>query len=257
VADVIVWITGATGGIGAGLAASVPYPNAEIVNLSRREVAGLINVRVDLTDPGQWSRVADDFAARLATFQGRLALFIHNALYASRFGFVGDMTADEASRQAIANCAAPFVLANAFAACCSAKFESGIVLISSAGGETAMAGQAIYCASKAGMEHWARTVAREHETRGRGPWAIAIRPGGVNTPAVQHAAEMSVEDLAIAPRLKEMLSSGTHNLLDPLTAGQEIWAAIEQRAANGAVIDLRPEWDRKFASRASQAPGPV
>ena len=35
--DTIVWISGATEGVGLGLARTVPYPGAHIINLSRRQ----------------------------------------------------------------------------------------------------------------------------------------------------------------------------------------------------------------------------
>jgi benzil reductase ((S)-benzoin forming) len=34
-ADTLIWISGATAGVGAGLARSVPYLGARIINLSR------------------------------------------------------------------------------------------------------------------------------------------------------------------------------------------------------------------------------
>lgn len=37
VSDTIVWISGATEGVGLGLARTVPYPGARVINLSRRQ----------------------------------------------------------------------------------------------------------------------------------------------------------------------------------------------------------------------------
>lgn len=43
--DTIVWISGATEGIGAGLAATVPWPGARVIDLSRRQHPDLDTVR--------------------------------------------------------------------------------------------------------------------------------------------------------------------------------------------------------------------
>ena len=37
--DTVVWISGASSGIGAALAASVPYPDARVIGISRRRGA--------------------------------------------------------------------------------------------------------------------------------------------------------------------------------------------------------------------------
>ena len=49
--DTIIWITGATDGIGAELAKQAPYPGARIINLSRRKHPDYESVHLDLTDP--------------------------------------------------------------------------------------------------------------------------------------------------------------------------------------------------------------
>jgi NAD(P)-dependent dehydrogenase (short-subunit alcohol dehydrogenase family) len=62
--ETIVWITGATAGIGAALVRSLLYRDARVINLFRNEAAGVENLQVDLTDPEQshlagqqWARV--------------------------------------------------------------------------------------------------------------------------------------------------------------------------------------------------------
>src|ERR1700752_754959 len=77
----IVWITGATSGIGEALARTCPWPDAEIVSVSRREHPALETVLFDLTDMESWDRVGEHLTERLATFGGERAVFIHNALY--------------------------------------------------------------------------------------------------------------------------------------------------------------------------------
>src|SRR3954453_3162794 len=77
----IVWITGATSGIGEALARTCPWPDTEIISVSRREHAEHETVLFDLTDMESWGRVGDHVTERLPSFQGERAVLIHNALY--------------------------------------------------------------------------------------------------------------------------------------------------------------------------------
>ena len=50
-------VSGASSGIGLALAKSVPWPDARVVDVSRRAAAGLEHLAADLADPAQWQRV--------------------------------------------------------------------------------------------------------------------------------------------------------------------------------------------------------
>jgi NAD(P)-dependent dehydrogenase (short-subunit alcohol dehydrogenase family) len=177
----IVWITGATQGIGAALARSVPYPDARVINISRRHHPELETVVADLTDPASWDLVAEHVAGELEAFDGERALFIHNANYGGSSGFVGEIDAGEYRRQVLGNAAASLVLGDAFIRACRPGYESGLVMISSASAKFAMQGMAVYGAAKAAMEQWVRAVRAERRTRDADPWVVAIRPGFVVT----------------------------------------------------------------------------
>jgi NAD(P)-dependent dehydrogenase (short-subunit alcohol dehydrogenase family) len=143
----IVWITGATQGIGEALARAVPYPDARVINISRRRHAELETVVADLTDPASWDVVSRHLAGELAAFEGERAIFVHNANYAGSSGFVGEMDPVEYRRQVLANGAAPLVLGDAFIRACRPGYESGLVMISSASAKFAMQGMAVYGAN--------------------------------------------------------------------------------------------------------------
>src|SRR5690606_41740372 len=78
-AETLVWIGGATGGLGLGLARHVPYADARIVNISRRQHPAYETLITDIADPAGWQRVREHFARELAGFAGSRAIFIHNA----------------------------------------------------------------------------------------------------------------------------------------------------------------------------------
>jgi NAD(P)-dependent dehydrogenase (short-subunit alcohol dehydrogenase family) len=219
----IVWITGATQGIGEQLAKAVPYPDARVINISRRQHPELETVIADLTEPASWDAVADHFATELAGFKGERAIFFHNANYPGS-GFVGEIDPVEYRKQVFANSAASLVLGDAFVRACHPRFESGLVMISSASARHAMEGMAAYGAAKAGMEQWVRAVRAERKRRDAGPWVIAIRPGFVATDEMlanrdKYAA--GGDDYPGGPAVAAALDAGTY--LRPAESARQIW----------------------------------
>ena len=75
----LVFITGASRGIGAAMARAVPYPNAHVIDISRRGGEGGEHFQADLSDPGQWSGVAELFARETKDFEGERVVLVHAA----------------------------------------------------------------------------------------------------------------------------------------------------------------------------------
>jgi len=220
----IVWISGATEGIGLGLARNVPYPNARIINLSRRQHPDYETVRFDLAQPETWRTVADHFRKELSGFKGRRAIFIHNAYMGAAQGFVGEVDAEIYLRSVTANVTAPLILGDAFVRACGPGYESGLVMMTSAAARVPWEGDAVYCAAKAAAEHWVRVVRRERKRRGTGPWVVAVRPGFVDTPAVHASIKMDPKQWPLGPFVKKALEEGKAFDID--TAARNIWNAL-------------------------------
>ena len=97
--------------------------------------------------------------------------------------------------------------------------------MSSAAARVPYEGIASYCAAKAAMEMWVRTVKCELNDRGRGTWLVAVRPGFVDTPASRRSATLSPKDCKVAPMMAQGFESG-NMAMTPVEAGQQIWAAL-------------------------------
>ena len=220
----IVWISGATSGIGGGLARTCPYDAARIINLSRRAHPDLESVTFDLSDPTTWSKVRESFRRELATFTGERAIFIHNAYFGDDIGFAGEVDEDLYYRDVMGNAAAPLVLADWFLRAVRPGYESGLVLMSSAAARIPFEGHSVYGAAKAGVEHWVRVVRRERLRRQTGPWVVAVRPGFVDTPGTRRGAELDPAGYPTATALRDGLANG--EALDPDHAARDIWAAL-------------------------------
>lgn len=221
--DTIIWITGATEGIGLGLARNAPYADARIVNLSRRRHPDYESVQVDLSDPASWAAVRRHLAGELAAFRGSRAIFIHNAYASDAVGLVGKVPSDVYERAVIANSAAPLVLGEAFISACPPGLDAGLVLLSSGAAVAPLEGLAAYCAAKISVEHWAEVVSRERASRGgTGPWVVAVRPGGVDTAPVRALAAWDVERYPRAASVARNIG----NRVDIDTAARRIWAEL-------------------------------
>jgi benzil reductase ((S)-benzoin forming) len=238
--DTIIWISGATAGIGLGLARNAPFANARIINLSRTANPDLENVRIDLTEPASWDLARRHFRGELEGFTGKRALFIQNAYYSSAVGLIGKVASNTYEKSVLANVAAPLILGEAFLSACRPGYEAGLVLLSSGAAVTPFEGLATYCAGKVAIEHWVEVVARERESRGgKGPWVVAVRPGGVETAPVRAIAEL---DPQVYPRSKRIKVNITRRL-DIDTAARHIWAALPPEEGTAIVSFANPPAD--------------
>jgi len=235
-AETTVWITGATSGIGAALAQTVPYPGTRVINIARRPHPTLESVRADLSDPADWDVVADHLAAELADFGGRRAIFIHNAFVQDPVGLIGEVDPAAYRRHVLANAAAPLILGEAFLRNAPADVEVGLVMISSAAARVPFAGRAGYGAGKAAMEQWVRTVRAELAQRPENRWVVAIRPGAVDTPALRADAAVDVSVNPLAPSIRQALADGEVD--SPELAARRIWDQLPPGPDTPAVVLL-------------------
>jgi benzil reductase ((S)-benzoin forming) len=173
----LVWISGASGGIGAALAASVPFPEARVIDLSRR--GGTVeHFPADLSDPADWVRVEQHFKESLAGFTGERVVFVHNAGTVVPIGPADAVDPEAYTRAVLLNSAAPQVLGRAFLrATADLTCEKHLVLLSSGAASTAYAGWSSYNAGKAAVDHWVRTVGAEQPPLNTALAGDVLEPG--------------------------------------------------------------------------------
>jgi benzil reductase ((S)-benzoin forming) len=227
-ASKLVWISGATSGIGEALAATVPYDDARVISLSRHDHPDLETVHLELTDRDSWYRVGEHFREVLGSFRGESALFIHNAYVPDPHRFAGEGDVEGKELAALGNSVGAVVLGELFIEAAAPAVEAGVdvglVQMSSASARIPYEGLAVYCAAKASMEQWVRAVRLERARRGRGPWVIAVRPGFVDTPGARRSTHDAEVDHPNAPFVARALERG--DALDQDTAARNIWGAL-------------------------------
>jgi len=236
-AEALVWISGASRGIGAALAAAVPWEGARVLDISRRGSQGLEHVEGDLSDPASWHSVAQSFERELADFSGDRVVFLHAAGTLQPLGFAGEVDTDSYITNVVLNSAAPQVLGHAFlAAAKDVDARRHIVMVTSGAASSPSAGWSSYGAGKAAIDQWVRTVGVEQDQRG-GVQVISVNPGMVDTGMQAQIRETSEEDFPKRDKYIEAHEKG--QLGDPDEVAREMWSLLDRDFDNGAVIDLK------------------
>jgi short-subunit dehydrogenase len=244
--DTLIWITGATQGIGLGLARHAPYADAKIINVSRRKHPDYETILCDLGDPAQWDGLSRDFETRLAGFKGKRAIFINNAnLHA--IGPIGVVDSKLYRDSVMANCAAPLILGEAFIRACirhaRPDLETGLVLLSSDSAAIPLPGLSSYCAGKVAAEHWCEVIRRERVAAGTGPWVVAVRPGAVVTPPIAAAAALDPKIYPGSAHVRESLKWR----VDIDVSGKRIWAELPPKPGVSTIsFGEHPFGERSF-----------
>ncbi len=242
--DSLVWISGASSGIGAALAAAQPFADAHVVDLSRSGGApGTEHVPADLADPSSWPAVAGHFAARLGDpGAARTAVFVHCAGTIAPVGPAGAVDPEAYRANVLLNSAAPQVLGAAWLRAVAAfRGAAHLVLISSGAARSAYAGWSSYGAGKAAGDQWVRAVGLEQRDRAeRGlPWCrvVSVAPGVVATGMQEQIRATHPDDFPQRAKFAGLHERG--ELRTPQDAAVGIWSLLDRDLEPGAVVDLR------------------
>jgi benzil reductase ((S)-benzoin forming) len=234
----LVFISGASSGIGQALAEAVPFDAARVIGISRRAAAGCEHFAADLADPQSWPGVADLFAREIEGFGGERVVFIHSAGTLHPMGFAGEVDAGEYTRNVLLNSASPQVLGDAFLRALEpCRARAHLILISSGAASSVYEGWTSYGAGKAAVDQWVRTAGAEQQLRGDRCRVVAVAPGVVATAMQDEIRGMSEDAFPNVERFVDLHESG--ELRKPSTVAREIWQLLGRDLPNGAVLDLR------------------
>jgi len=188
-------VTGASRGLGAAMARQLlAASDHQLLCLSRQRSAALDAAgnrceqwAVDLSQPdeaaarlGPWLTAQDASAFASATL-------INNAAALTRVGAIDECSDAELSSSLRVGIEAPLLLTAAFLRATRAwPARRRVLNISSGLGRRAMAGQASYCAAKAGIDHFSRALALDEAQRPNGAKVVSLAPGVIDTDMQQH-----------------------------------------------------------------------
>jgi NAD(P)-dependent dehydrogenase (short-subunit alcohol dehydrogenase family) len=237
VSSSLVWISGASGGIGLAMVETVPWQGTQVIGISRSAAPGTEHLQADLADPSSWPRVGDSFRRELDSFGGDRVVFVHTAGTVQPLGFAGEVDTGAYTANVLLNSAAAQVLGHLFlAAAREVAADRHLVMLTSGAASTVYPGWASYGAGKAAIDQWVRDAGAEQAVRG-GVQVLAVAPGTVDTGMQRHLRETSEEDFPRRQKFLDLHQEG--KLSDPHEVATAIWSLLGRDLDNGSVLDLR------------------
>lgn len=239
-------LTGASRGMGAAIARQLLAPDHRLLCLSRQRNAALDAAgagceqwTIDLVQPVEAAARLGAWISAQGSRAFASATLINNAAALTRIGAIEDCSDAELSASLRVGIEAPLLLTAAFLRATRTWSANRRVLnISSGLGRRAMAGQAPYCAAKAGMDHLTRALALDEAQRPNGAKLVSLAPGVIDTDMQAH---LRAGDPVAFPELANFVSlKEKGQLTSPEDAAARVLAYLN-RADFGSnpVADVR------------------
>ncbi|MEM7338533.1 MAG: SDR family NAD(P)-dependent oxidoreductase [Actinomycetota bacterium] len=232
-------VTGASRGIGAGIASAASDAGAIVATCNRGASTAPHQLTADLSDPAAWATFADWYNELVDSVQPAEIVMVHNAATITPIGFAGEVDPDAYRANVLLNSAAPQVLGERVVATARRTgIPTVLGLLSSGTAHNPWAGWTSYGAAKAAVNWWVQLLGLEQAERDHVVRAFSVAPGVV---ATDMQAEIRASDPDAFPdvdRFQSMHDDGT--LSSPEAVGATIWRIA--RASwwdNGANLDVR------------------
>lgn len=243
--DTIAILTGASRGIGAGLARGLCRPGTRLVTLSRRadpELATwadqhgveLEQIHVDLSDLSATEGMADRLFQALPRNAKRY-LLINNAGTVEPVAMSAALTQGPAIQAAFAlNVSAVILLTARFvSAVQDLPVDRRVLNISSGAGRNPNAGWGVYCATKAALDMYTRVLKLEQGQDG--VRAVALAPGIVDTDMQEVIRASDPSNFPALAKFQEFHATG--KLADPNEVATRILAYLDRNDFGHTEID--------------------
>lgn len=177
-------VTGASRGLGAALVAQLLAHGGSVVAIARDCAAlpahdRLSRIDADLCEHAQLPALMARALALLGPCDS--LTLINNAGTVTPIALVGACPDADISQAVALNLTAPMVLGNAFVALSSACRTRRLLCISSGAAAKPYPGWSVYCATKAGLDHYVRTLAAEQALEAQPLAAVSLYPGVIDT----------------------------------------------------------------------------
>ena len=232
----LVILTGASRGLGRALAEQLLAPGRLLLTLSRHPDAALATLAAQRGGAlEQWAldlAYGIGVATRLEVWLRNqeaarfgAATLINNAGVLGRVGPIQDGDPETIAAALRVGLEAPALLASAFLRATDGwRAPRKVLNISSGAGRRAIAGWAVYCAAKAGLDHLSRAMALDESRRPNGARVVSLAPGVIDTDMQAELRAANADGFPDQPRFREMKASG--QLASPAEAAARVLAFL-------------------------------
>ena len=249
-------ITGSSRGLGLAMAQQLMKPGNQLLCIARHanpqlEVAAataqtlVTQWALDLTNGEVAAQRLSDWMDQHADQAVHTASLINNAAILPEIAPLSDTRQADITSVLRVGLEAPLLLTAAFLRSTANWKQSGgaathqrIMNISSGLGRNAMASQTLYCAAKAGLDHFTRCLALEEAAKPEGARVCSISPGVIDTDMQSHLREASSGSFAAREQFVNLKTSG--QLSSPAACAAKLLAYLENPAfGSNPVADIR------------------
>lgn len=236
-------LTGHSRGLGAAIGERFLDQGGAVLGISRRGNPPLAarfretlqEIALDLADAGSLLRWLSGTRLKHFLEGAERVYLINNAGLLPPVGPVGTQDGEAIVRSVALNVTAPFLLANAVAQAAPADAPCRILHISSGVGRRPCAGWSVYSATKAALDHHARSAGLDATPHLK---IASLAPGVVDTDL---QAEIRAGDAAAFPLLPQFLKLKEENLLvSPQASAEKILRyLLADDFKTGDIADVR------------------
>ncbi|MFN5448877.1 MAG: SDR family NAD(P)-dependent oxidoreductase [Burkholderiales bacterium] len=244
-------ITGHSRGLGAAITNHLLKEGHSVFGVSRGQLSNeadrtqgkLVQQSLDLSDPDAVCSFLD--SKKLCQFfqNASQALLINNAGILHPIGTAGTLNTSAVFRAVAVNLASVIALTDYFIRETSSVPDCRIVQLSSGAARSLYTGWGVYCATKAGLDHYTRCVALEIESvealKTSGRLRIeSLAPGIIDTGMQAEIRATSLSQLPMRPKFDQLKATGT--LANPdLVAQQLLTHVMSDNFGQQQLTDLR------------------
>lgn len=235
-------LTGHSRGLGAALTHQLLAKGHRVLGVSRRllgappsDSGGLEQVQLDLGVPDAVVHFLNSGHLHRFLQPASDAILINNAGLLGPVGQTGQLPTAEIFHAVTANVASAIALTNAMLAESKHCRDRRVVHISSGAARSPYSGWSVYCATKAALDHHARSVAAEHHT---GLRVESLAPGIIDTDMQAQVRATTVEQFPMRPKFEKLKHEGA--LASPAAVAAHLLAHLfSDRFGHDCSTDLR------------------
>jgi len=235
-------VTGHSRGLGAALTRLLLAKGHRVLGVSRGRLdatamisGALEEVQLDLGASDAVERFLNSRHLHRFLQSATDAVLINNAGLLGPVGQTGQLPSLEIFQAVTANVASAIALTNAVLAESQHCRDRRVVHISSGAARSPYSGWTVYCATKAGLDHHARSVATENHT---GLRVESLAPGIMDTDMQAQVRSTTVDQFPMRPKFEKLKHEGA--LASPISVAERLMTHLfSDRFGQDCCTDLR------------------